>query len=59
MYICLCKAISDKTIVQSAQNGCDYAQIRKQTGVGTECGKCTQVAKSLVKEVISTVKIPA
>lgn len=51
MYVCLCKAVTDRQIKDSIENGaCTYAEVRRATGVSTQCGKCWQTAKAIIQE---------
>lgn len=54
MYVCLCKAVTDRQIREtlSGGNACTYADIRRELGVATQCGKCGQMAKSIVETVV-------
>jgi bacterioferritin-associated ferredoxin len=51
MYVCLCKAVTDRQIRENLAGGnCStYADIRRELGVATQCGKCGQMAKSIVE----------
>jgi len=51
MYVCLCKAVTDRQIKESLAGGtCStYADLRREFGVATQCGKCGQMAKSLIE----------
>jgi bacterioferritin-associated ferredoxin len=54
MYVCLCKAVTDRQIREtiSGGNACTYADIRRELGVATQCGKCGQMAKSIVETAV-------
>ena len=53
MYVCLCKAVTDRQIKESIAGGaCTYADVRRQLGVATQCGKCGQLAKSIVETAV-------
>lgn len=54
MYVCLCKAVTQQQIRQAAADGASYADIRKELGVGTDCGCCGQCAKQIVRETSTT-----
>ena len=46
MYICVCKAVSDKRIAQLAGEGVvSLRELVRQTGLGTGCGKCVPEAR--------------
>jgi bacterioferritin-associated ferredoxin len=50
MYVCLCKAVTDRQIHKTISEGAStFAEIRRQLGVATQCGKCCQQAKSIVE----------
>lgn len=50
MYVCLCKAVTDRQIRETISEGATtFAEIRRQLGVATQCGKCCQTAKSIVE----------
>lgn len=53
MYVCLCKAVTDRQIKESIAGGaCTFADVRRQLGVATQCGKCGQMAKSIVETAV-------
>ena len=46
MFICVCKAVSDKRIAQLAGEGVvSLRELVRQTGLGTGCGKCVPEAR--------------
>ncbi|WP_413114061.1 (2Fe-2S)-binding protein [Thaumasiovibrio sp. DFM-14] len=53
MYICLCHAISDKTIVKLAieHDAYDVQSIRRLTPLGSQCGKCVRPTKELLQQI--------
>lgn len=53
MYVCLCKAVTDRQIRESVSGGAaTYADIRRELGVATQCGKCGQLAKSIIQTTV-------
>ena len=51
MYICVCKAVTDKQMVQAIDQGASTRrQLMQCTGAGGVCGKCSQSIKSLIDE---------
>ncbi len=55
MYVCLCKAVTDRQIRESINGGASsFDAVRKELGVATQCGKCTQQAKSIVDMAVKT-----
>jgi len=54
MYVCLCKAVTDKAIRQQVAEGASsMREIRQQLGVGTQCGKCVCEANQVFSEALS------
>ncbi|WP_028239950.1 bacterioferritin-associated ferredoxin [Stutzerimonas azotifigens] len=54
MYVCLCHGVTDGQIREAIYEGCcSYREVRAQTGVATQCGKCACVAKKVVRETLS------
>ena len=53
MYICLCNSVTDSDIRDAAESGVrTMAQLRMQTGCGTNCGKCEPMARDLLRDVL-------
>jgi bacterioferritin-associated ferredoxin len=54
MYVCLCHGITDKVIKQAVrEDGVgNMRQLREKLGVGSQCGKCVQMAQSMIDSVI-------
>jgi bacterioferritin-associated ferredoxin len=51
MIICVCKAVSDRQIRQAADRGVvALRELSQHLGVGTCCGKCVPLARSLLQE---------
>ena len=51
MFICVCKAVSDKTIRRQVEGGARrVADLSRETGLGTCCGKCVPAARQLIEE---------
>jgi len=51
MYICVCKAVTDKQIKQAINNGaCSRREIYHCTGAGDVCGKCTRHIRQILEE---------
>lgn len=51
MYICVCKAVSDKRIRQLVDEGATSMRELKQClGVGSQCGKCVPAAQELLTQ---------
>jgi bacterioferritin-associated ferredoxin len=51
MYVCVCKAVTDRQVVKAINEGaCTRRQLMQCTGAGGVCGKCSQSIKSLLEE---------
>ena len=53
MYVCLCKAVTDRQIKETVLSGAGtFRDVRRELGVATQCGKCCQMAKSIVETTV-------
>jgi bacterioferritin-associated ferredoxin len=51
MYVCICRQITDNQIRELCRGGAvDMGDVRSKLGVASECGKCSKLARSIVKE---------
>lgn len=49
MYVCLCKAVTDKAIKQKVAEGVStMRELKICTGVGSQCGKCICQAQQIL-----------
>lgn len=57
MYVCLCNAISDKTLreVVRRYQPKSIQQLRQIVPVGKQCGKCIRVAREIIDEEMQQV----
>ena len=54
MYVCICKAVTDRQIHHAiAQGAASVRALRHQLGVTSECGKCGRCVYRLVRESCS------
>lgn len=54
MYVCICKAVTDKQIQEYRQQGVNtFQQLRECTGIATQCGKCSVDARSFMQQSTS------
>lgn len=54
MYICLCRAVTDKQIRTSVENGASsFREVREELDVGTCCGRCVPEARELIDQALS------
>ena len=53
MYVCICRQITDNQIRELCRNGnASLAEVRARLGVGSECGKCGSLARSIINECV-------
>ena len=51
MYVCLCRAVSDRTVRGVIRLGAQCpAEVRRQTGAGSCCGSCVAQIVEIVRE---------
>ncbi|MDP3857075.1 MAG: bacterioferritin-associated ferredoxin [Stagnimonas sp.] len=54
MYICVCKAVSDKHIRRAVGEGAvSLRDLRQATGLGSCCGKCVPDARRTLSEALT------
>lgn len=54
MYICICNAITERQVRESAKAGaCSVDELTSKLGVGAGCGRCLECAMDLLREVHS------
>lgn len=51
MYVCICRQVTDNQIRDLCRQGVNaLTDVRAKLGVASECGKCSKLARSIVKE---------
>ena len=51
MYVCVCKAVTDKQIRRAAARGVDNLyELREALGVASGCGSCADAAESILDD---------
>jgi bacterioferritin-associated ferredoxin len=51
MYVCICNAVTEKQIRDAAKSGAeDLWDLRRELGVASGCGSCTDLATSILSE---------
>lgn len=51
MYVCVCKAVTDRQIREAAASGArTLRDLRRDLGVTSECGRCASCARDCLKE---------
>ncbi len=59
MYICICKAITDKQIRRAAADGVDNLyELRQTLGVASVCGACADMATTILNETTAIHRNP-
>lgn len=53
MYVCLCRAVTDRQIRESVENGASsFRDVRAELDVGTCCGRCVPEARELIDQTL-------
>ncbi|MAX66149.1 MAG: (2Fe-2S)-binding protein [Bacteriovoracaceae bacterium] len=50
MYICICKAITDKQLEEAQKSSKTIREVCNNLGLGSECGACMQEAVQMIKK---------
>lgn len=51
MYICVCNGITDREIRSCVEQGaCCMADLQRELGVATQCGRCAAHARELLQD---------
>ena len=54
MYICLCHAVTERSILEAVDRGVStYRELSFSTGCGTQCGSCARAARQLFEQALS------
>ncbi|BBD78858.1 (2Fe-2S)-binding protein [Aerosticca soli] len=60
MYICLCRAVTDRDIRRAVDEGArSFAQLQERTGCSTCCGCCSADARACLDEALEQTAAPA
>ena len=60
MYVCICKAVSEKRIAKAVAEGATTLKdLREATGLGTGCGKCVPTAYQQLRDALDRRHSPA
>jgi bacterioferritin-associated ferredoxin len=60
MYVCICKAVSERGIVRAVAGGATTLKdLREVTGLGSGCGKCVPQAYQLLRDTLEQRQSPA
>lgn len=59
MYVCICKAVTDKQIRRAAARGVDNLyELREELGVASGCGTCSDLAESILDDANAGKGVP-
>lgn len=59
MFVCVCKAVSDKRIHREVAGGLrTLRELTRETGLGTCCGKCVPQAREILDEALASLAPP-
>ena len=60
MYVCICRAVSDKAIKREVEAGaCSVRALKDRLGLGSVCGRCVPDARSMIEQMgVSKQPIP-
>ena len=48
MIVCLCKNISDSSIIEAVDNGCkNFREFKKMSNAGGDCKICTKTVRKI------------
>ncbi len=54
MYVCICNAVTDHAIRESARAGVrSLVELRRRTGCGDCCGSCEELAAEILRESLA------
>ena len=54
MYVCICNQVTDHEIREAVHAGASRLRdIQRNLGVATQCGKCGEMAKCILKETLA------
>ncbi|MDZ7810918.1 MAG: (2Fe-2S)-binding protein [Arhodomonas sp.] len=53
MYVCLCKAVTEREVRRAIDEGlASMRELRRELGVCSCCGKCGPVARAMLAEAV-------
>ncbi len=58
MYVCICNAVSDRTIRAAAASGASFEVLAEETGCASCCGSCTGLAHEIFDEAAAKAVLP-
>lgn len=56
MYVCICQQVTDRDIREYCEsNNANLSQMRKDLGLGSDCGRCAKLAKQIMNETMTQI----
>lgn len=53
MYVCICNAVTDRSIREAAREGAtSFAELQRRTGCSDCCGNCEDLARGIFDEAV-------
>jgi|19_taG_2_1085344.scaffolds.fasta_scaffold178806_1 bacterioferritin-associated ferredoxin len=53
MYVCICQQVTDHDIREYCEsNNASLSQMRKDLGLGSDCGRCAKLARQIMHETM-------
>lgn len=50
MYVCICKALTEKDVHSAVAQGCNSVrELKRALGLASECGRCASCARSMLQ----------
>jgi len=59
MYVCLCNALTDRDVRNSAQGSCSVAMVYRALGCEPQCGKCVPFVRQMLRETAQPAQMEA
>jgi bacterioferritin-associated ferredoxin len=54
MYVCICQQVTDRDIREYCEsNNASLSQMRKDLGLGSDCGRCGKLARQIMNETLA------
>jgi bacterioferritin-associated ferredoxin len=58
MYVCHCRAVTDRTVCALVTEGCDDVEtIGAMCGAGTDCGGCRPTLEDIVERITRETRV--
>ncbi len=58
MYVCVCRGVTDSQIQQAVVEGdSSVRELKMRLGLGSDCGKCVTMARSIIDESLATLEV--